>query len=325
MMTDLPPGYPYQSITAPFSSPFPPFHIPAPTAANTEIVPPHRSPAPLPSARLHSRLLDADVKPQKLESSKTGSFLKQEPDVEQPRVDVTPQAVGPLRRSCSPALARPDREEDGEAPAPQSQPPPLLAPSPPRLQGERREEVREEEKDTGQIKMEASSQSCRAAYPPLPPPRTESEPKPEVSDGPEQYPSCVAADSERREPSQTHRPLGEIPSAACEHERPATPTGSHTPSSRETVKETPPPTADSPLLLEDPMAGLFALLAASEMAEARPNTPPTLTLIAPIDSAPMGADCSSTGALEMVALEGMALLSQMAQREIEHIRLEQGE
>lgn len=73
------------------------------------------------------------------------------------------------------------------------------------------------------------------------------------------------------------------------------------------------------------MAGLFALLAASEMAEARPNTPPTLTLIAPMDSAPMGADCSSTGALEMVALEGMALLSQMAQREIEHIRLEQGE
>ncbi|KAL6103290.1 tnrc18 [Pungitius sinensis] len=328
--SDLPAGYPYQSITAPFSSPFPPFHIPPLTAANTEIVPPHRSPAPLPSAPLHSRLLDADVKPQKLESSKTGSFLKQEPDVEQPRLDVTPQLVGPLRRSCSPVLPSQDREEGGEAPKPQSQPLPLLAPSPPRLQCERREEVREEEKDTGQIKMESSSHSCQAAYL-LPPPLTEAEPKPEVIDGPEQYPSCIAADSERQELSQPRRPLGEIPSApVCEHERPATPTRPHTPSNKESVKETPvypPPAAEPPLPLvigpEDPMAGLFALLAASEMAQARPNTPPILTLIPPIDSSPMGADCSSTGALEMVALEGMALLSQMAQREMEHIRLEQ--
>ncbi|KAM8845546.1 trinucleotide repeat-containing gene 18 protein isoform 1-T2 [Spinachia spinachia] len=329
--SDLPPGYPYQSITAQFNSPFPPFHIPAPTAANTEIVPPHRSPAPSPSARLHSRLLDPDVKPQKLESSKTGSFLKHEPEVEQPRLDVTPQPVCPLRRSCSPVLASRDPEGDGEAPQPQSQPLPLLAPSPPRLQGERREEVREEEKDTGQIKMEASSHSCQAAYPLPPPPTTEAEPKPEVIEGPEPYHLCVAADSERQESSQTRRSLEEIPSAVCEDKRPATPARSHTPSNKESVKETPvyhpPPTAVSPPALvigpEDPMAGLFALLAASEMAQARPNTPPVLVLLPPIDRSPMGADCSSTGALEMVALEGMALLSQMAQREMEHIRLEQ--
>ncbi|TNN47649.1 Trinucleotide repeat-containing gene 18 protein [Liparis tanakae] len=68
------------------------------------------------------------------------------------------------------------------------------------------------------------------------------------------------------------------------------------------------------------MAGMLALLAASEMAQARPDTLPTLTLIG---HASIGAHGSSTGALEMVALEGMALLSQMAQREMEHIRLEQ--
>lgn len=72
------------------------------------------------------------------------------------------------------------------------------------------------------------------------------------------------------------------------------------------------------------MAGMFALLTASEMARARPSTPPTPTLIPQIENPPGGPDCSSAGALEMVALEGMALLSQMAQQDMEHISLDQG-
>lgn len=304
-VTDLPPGYPYQSITAPFGSPFPPYHIPTPAGENAEAVPPRRScspasAAPLPSAHLHPRLLDADIKPQKLEPSKTGSFLKQEPGVEQPRLAVTPEPFGPLRPSCSPVRADKDRAEDeGEA---------LHVPSPPPQQDR---EVREEEKD--QIKMEVSSYSCQAAYP-SPPPLKEAEPKPEVTQDPDRYPPpCIAVDADSQETSRI-----KTSSVACEHPDAAVSSGL-----KESAAEPlPSSSSSSPLSLavspEDPMAGMFALLTASEMAQARPDTPP-----AP-EPLPVGADCSGAGPLEMVALEGMALLSQMAQQEMENISQEQG-
>lgn len=320
-MTDLPHGYPYQSIAAPYGSPYPPYHVPAASAANTEVVPPHRScspaaAAPLPSAHLlHSRLLDADVKPQKLEPSKTSSFLKQEAGTERPLLDMTPDHRGPRR----------GLPEDHGDPKPQTQPLPLLVPGPPRLLSERPEEVGRKDEEVGQIKTEASSYS----YPP-PPPLTKVEPKPEVIRDPGQFSPCAAAAiSDRRSSSQTCPPLERIPGAACEREQPDARIHSLAPGPKEHVNEAPaypPPPSVSPLPLvigpEDPMAGMFALLAASEMAQARPDTLPTLTLIGHASS---GADRSSTGALEMVALDGMALLSQMAQREMEHIRLEQGE
>ena len=169
--------------------------------------------------------------------------------------------------------------------------------------------------------MEVSSYSCQATYA-LPP---ESEPKPDVMKDPEHYPSCVAADSDNEE-------LQHITSAVCEQEQPHTPINSHTPSQKESVTETPvyhPSASNSPLPLiigpEDPMAGMFALLAASEIAQARPTTPPAPTLLPQIEIHSLGVDCSGAGALEMVALEGMALLSQMAQREMEQISMEQGE
>lgn len=332
-MTDLPPGYPYQSITAPFGSSFPPYHIPKPTAANTEVVPPHRSRSPasaasLPSAHLHSRLLDTDIKPQKLEPSKTGSFLKQEPGVEQHQLDMTPEPLGPLRRSRSPVRANQDREGDRETLKPQ--PLPLHVSSPPLQQGER--EVREEEKEGGQIKMEVSSYSCQAAYP-LPPPLTGAKPKAEVIKEPDRtrYPLCIATDSDSQKSAQMCGSLEQTTSVVCEPQQPDTPIKSHTPSQKESVTETPiyPPASNSPLPLligpEDPMAGMLALLTASEMAQAGPRTPPAPTLIPQTEDPPVGSDCCSTGPLEMVALEGMALLSQMAQREIESINLEQGE
>lgn len=338
IMTDLPPGYPYQSITAPFGSPFAPYHIPAPTAANPDVVPPHRShsppsASPLPPAHLHSRLLETDIKPRKLEPSKTGSFLKQEPDVEQPPLDLTPEPMGPLRRSCSPVRASQDREADREALKPQPQLISLHVPSPPPQLGETLEEVREEDQEGGPIKMEVSSYSCQAAYS-QPPPLTEAEPKTEVTKDPDrtQYPPCITADSDSQESDPICVSLEQNSSVVCEQKQPATPISSHTPSQKESVTETPvcpPPTSISPLPLvispEDPMAGMFALLRASEVAiQARPSTPPAPILTPETDNSSVGADFSGAESLEMVALEGMALLSQMAQSEMEHISQEQG-
>lgn len=179
--------------------------------------------------------------------------------------------------------------------------------------------------------MEVSSYSCQAAYP-LPPPLTEAEPKPEVIKDAKRYPSSITADSDSHESAQMCASLEETTSAVCEQEQPDTPINSITPSQKESVTETPvypPPTSNSPLPLvigpEDPMAGMLALLTASEMVQARPSTPPAPTLVPQIENPSMGVDCSSAGALEMVALEGMAMLSQMAQQEMEHISLEQGE
>ena len=240
--------------------------------------------------------------------------------MERPLLGVAPETLGPLR--CGPVRASQDRETDGEVSKPQ--PLPLYVPSPPPQRGERLEEVREEEKE--QIKMEVSSYTCQAAYPP-PPLLTEAEPKPKAIKDPEQtrYPPCITADCQ--ESAQKSVLLEQTAGAVCEQEQPDTPVDSHTPNQKELVPETPvypPSPSNSPLPLvfgpEDPMAGMLALLAASEMANyTRPDTPPAPILLPQIELLPVGADCSGAGPLEMVALEGMALLSQMAQREMEQI------
>lgn len=309
---DLPPGYPYQSITAPFGSPFPSYHIPASTGANTEVVPLRRSRSPpsassLPSAHLHPRLLDADIKPQKLELSKTGSFLKREPGVEQ-----TCEALGPLRRSCSPVGGSQERAE-----ALRPQPIPLLVPSPP-PQDERLQRVEEEGKEGDQIKQEVSSYSCQAACPP-PSLLKEAEPKQEVIKDPDrtQFSSGITLASDGQESVQMCASLEQTTGAVCEAERP------DSPSQEDRVTESPSSPPPPLICPEDPMAGMFALLTASEMAgEARPSTPPAPTLEPQIEDSSVAADCSG---LEMVALEGMALLSQMVQSDVEHISKEDGQ
>lgn len=329
-MTDLPPGYPYQSITAPFGSPFPPYHIPTPTGENAEAVPPRRvcSPAlaaPLPSAHLHSRLLDTDIMPQKLEQSKSASFLKQEPDVEQGKLDITPEPLGPLQQSCSPAQVTQDNDDDREPPKPQPQPLPLHVPSPP-PQRARGLEIREEEKEEGQIKIEVSAYSCLTAYS-EPPTLTEAEPKSKVIKDPDQthYAECISTDSDRQELSQTCASLDQTTSASCEQEQPDSPVILDAPSPKESLVDPPlyplpAPTSPLPLVIssEDPMAGMLALLTASEIVHPLSITPPAPTLIPQIES------CSTAGPMEMVALEGMALLSQMAQQELENSHKEQG-
>jgi len=180
--------------------------------------------------------------------------------------------------------------------------------------------------------MEVSSYSCQAAYAP-PPPLAEAEPKPQVTKEPDrtQYPSVITADSDKQEVSQMCVSVEETTNAVFEEEQPDTLIKSLSPSQKETICEPPVyplPASNSPLPLvissEDPMGGMLALLTASEMAQARPRTPPTPTLISQVETPPVGSDCSSAGPLEMVALEGMAMLSQMAQQEIEHISQEQG-
>lgn len=257
------------------------------------------------------------------------SFLKQEPGVEQPRIDLMPEPLGPLRRSSSPSPAGQDRERDGNALKRAPQLRPLRVCSPPRQQAEQLEGIREKEREGGQIKMEVSSYSCQAAYP-LPLSLTEAEAKPEVIKDPERYPPCTAADSDGQESAEIC--VSQTASAECKQRQPDLPINLHSPSQKETASEPPvcaPPTADSPLPLvtgpEDPMAGMIALLTASEMAQARPSTPPTPTLLPQVENSLGSPNCSGAGALEMVALEGMALLSQMAQQEMENIGLDQGE
>lgn len=257
------------------------------------------------------------------------TILKQEPRTDHPEADPTPEPLGPLRVGCSPELTNQDRDRDMLKPkAPLL---PLHASSPPPQQAERREEVREDEKKEEQIKMEASSYSGHMAYSLPPLPLSEAQPKPELVKDPEGYPTCASADPQSRESAQTCSTQEPASSAAaCSLTRPDTPINLLTPSPQEAVGETsecPPPTSTSPPPLvigaEDPMAGMFALLTASEMASARPGTPPAPTLLPQTEDPSAVPD--TTGALEMVALEGMALLSQMAQQEMESISQEHGE
>ncbi|XP_037544799.1 trinucleotide repeat-containing gene 18 protein [Nematolebias whitei] len=313
---DLPPGYPYQSITAPYGSPFRPYHVSASTAENTDRSCSPALAASLPSAYCHSRLLDADIKPQKLEPSKTGTFLKQEPGEEQHCPDVTPEHLSVLHQSFSPDQA--SRYIDVERQTPKALPLLLHDPSPPALQ-DKGLQVREEEKEEEDpIKMEASSRSCHAAND-VSPACAEAAPKPEVIKDSDQtpYQSSITAEPDVQEPSQMCVSLEQTTSTVCEQEQP------DASCLTESTCELPALSPPLPLVFgpDDPMGGMFALITASEIAQARASSPPPPTLVLQVENPPVGSDLSCAGALEMVALEGMALLSQMGQHEAEpHIQ-----
>lgn len=315
-MSDLPPGYPYQSITAPYGSPFHTYHISASTSGNTDRSCSPAVAAPLPSAHRHSRLLDEDIKPQKLEPSKTGSFLKREPDEEQYRPDVTPEALVVLPQSRSPDQA--SRYIDVERQTPKAQP--LHAPSPPTQPGKGLQ-VGEEEQEGGPVKMEVSSYSCQAANV-VSPACAETEPKPEVLKDSDQthYPSSITAEADSQDRAQMCVSLEQTASSVCEQEQP------DTSCLKESTCEPPARGSPPPLVIstEDPMGGMFALITASEMAQARSSSPSPPTLLLQVEHPPVGSDLSGAGALEMVALEGMALLSQIGQHESEPSALDEG-
>lgn len=306
-MSEIPPGYPYQSITAPYGSPFP-YHIPPPAGGTPEercsCSPASADALPPPHCRL--RLLEADIKPQKLELSTAGPFLKQESCAGRPRGGPSPELLSPPQ-SLSPVQTSQDAE-DRPAPKLHPQPLPLHARSPPLLQNEELENDLAEDEDGVSVKMEASSCSCRGAYD-APPLLVEAVPRPEISEELDRapYPPTITAESDERQ------------------RQPDATVGKFSPRLTETVSEPSEPTP--PLLSsEDPMGGMLVLLTASEMA--RPSTPPAPTLVSQLELQsldPLDPACSRAGPLEMVALEGMALLSQMAQQEMENICQEKGE
>lgn len=244
-------------------------------------------------------------------------YLKQETGTVPRRHDGVPESPSPLCRSCSPVVAKQDREDGSDVTKPQLLP--LQASSPPHQQCERKEE-----KEGGPVKMEVSSYSCKASY--ALPPLTEAEPQPEVIRAPEGYLSWTAADAQTQESALMSQE--QTSTSACAENQPDAAINLLTPSQREPGSQSPgssAPVSNSTLPVpEDPMAGMLALLTASEMARAHPCSP-AATLTAQMESSPLTPDCGSTGALEMVALEGMALLSQVAQQEMDPLSHDQGE
>ncbi|XP_064815556.1 uncharacterized protein LOC135531437, partial [Oncorhynchus masou masou] len=169
-------------------------------------------------------------------------------------------------------------------------------PCPPPTQPQE-QQSEEEEEEAGAVKMEVLTYGCRGAYQ-LPPSVPKVETKPEVTEksSPAHYPSCTTASSER----PAFRP-GPEPQASS-----------------------PPPLSPSPLNIvpDDPMAGMMTLLAASQMTQA---VPPALPTLPQTEASSLGRDVASPGCLEVWALEGMTLLSDMASLEMDRIQLEQGE
>lgn len=219
------------------------------------------------------------------------------------RHDALPEAPSPLCRRCSPKR---DREDSGEAARPE-----LRLSSPPQQERERPEEVGKEEEESGPIKMEASSYPCKPSYPL--PPHTEAQPQPEAVRAPEGYPPRTAAEPQSQGAALTS-PEHTSTSARAD-KQPDHAVDLLAPRQGEIGRDSPPtsPPIAKPTLPvpEDPMAGMLALLAASEMAPAHPCSPaPTPTV---------------SGALEMVALEGMALLSQVVQQDVEPLSPDRGE
>ncbi|KAK6312630.1 hypothetical protein J4Q44_G00182940 [Coregonus suidteri] len=248
---DITPGYPYQSITAPFGAPFPPRPLTQPAGLNT-----HPQVSTLPRATA------PDVKPRGPElRPDQGTSLKRDPDQEPPQLGMKRQTE---------------------------------------------EEEEEEEEEAGAVKTEVSTYGCRAAYqlPPSVPEKVEIKPEVTKKLSPARYPSCTTTASSER---LTFRPSPD--------------THPHT-SSPPPLSPSPPPPSPLNIVPEDPMAGMIALLAASQMTQA---APPVLLPSLLQTEASLGRDVASPGCLEAWAMEGMALLSHMASLEMDRIQLEQGE
>ncbi|CAB1350380.1 unnamed protein product, partial [Coregonus sp. 'balchen'] len=330
---DITPGYPYQSITAPFGAPFPPRPLTQPAGLNT-----HPPVSTLPRATA------PDVKPRGPElRPDQGTSLKRDPDQEPPQLGMSPAALGPLLQTSGP-LTLSHVERDGEpslkhthlththtqlhthpslkhthlththtqlhtphASLPSAPQP--CAPLPPTHPQERQteeEEEEEEEEEAGAVKTEVSTYGCRAAYqlPPSVPEKVEIKPEVTKKLSPARYPSCTTTASSER---LTFRPSPD--------------THPHT-SSPPPLSPSPPPPSPLNIVPEDPMAGMIALLAASQMTQA---APPVLLPSLLQTEASLGRDVASPGCLEAWAMEGMALLSHMASLEMDRIQLEQGE
>ncbi|KAG9349796.1 hypothetical protein JZ751_026149, partial [Albula glossodonta] len=333
---EIPPGYPYQSITAPFGSHYPYLLQPA-AAADADGLAPD---VPLPAETSEHLAASADVKAVRLLSPATaepsrvsgtrrtledGPALKEEPGLEDSKEVLGPAGLGPLHSGMAlPPMASQDHhaisEQEGHSRGAV-------------LQEEAQEEEEGEAEERRKVKLEELSiQSCQTPHQ-VTELVSEMASVEEVQKGtscvterdidfPVQHREAQAQVFGLQQPART-------PSPHCEAvlESPGTELVEERSDSAEHLCEaqplyTPfPPVALPPMdqldiRPDDPMAGMMALVTASELPQAcsLPTVPGT----------PGWVIGSSTSLLplEASALEGIALLSEIAELEQERRRNE---
>ncbi|KAL0197258.1 hypothetical protein M9458_005798, partial [Cirrhinus mrigala] len=316
----IPPGYPYQSITAPFGSHYPYLLQPA-AAADADGLAPD---VPLPAETSEHLATAADVKPQHLcspvvveplqasrepESLKEGgTVFKKEPNLEDSK-DVlsqdslrlapitTQDSSAPTEAKAHPrdtAIPSPEEESDQEdeeavkIEAASSSHPGLYETS--RLDSERTTGVETTEPSTGLVdKVYKSSSSSYTDTHHV------------VCDLQPAHPSSDLSDS--LNPLDLRDPVPDAPHLESKLDNPFLPNSS--------PLHLQPSSAPVAILPEDPMAGMFALVTASELPQAG-----AVSILADACSS-RSELCAGVSPLESTALEGMALLSQMAELEMQ--------
>ena len=339
---EIPPGYPYPPLTTPFASHYPYLLQPAAAADADGLAP--DVPLPAETSEHLAVVATTDVKPRHLCSpvvveplqasreleaaERRSASPKQEPELEDCKEGLSHEGLAALSRSGLAPQAICMEDATGPADLEVQDRVAVL----PRL-----EDRMDSTEDGGTIKVEVASSSsygCVQPYliPDVPVPVLDSRPKMEV---PERYisltdsafqplvgpPEACPQESEMVYPSEQAVPTPEQLGVACELREPVPVCASAPASPDEPLQSdnlfpthtSPPPLhlalplACSPavtILSEDPMAGLFALVAASELPQAG-------SLFVP-------AECSAiVTPLESSALEGIALLSQLAELEME--------
>ncbi|KAG7459991.1 hypothetical protein MATL_G00216470 [Megalops atlanticus] len=318
---EAPSGYPYQSLTSPFGSHYPYLLQPA-AAADADGLAPD---VPLPAETPERSAAAADVKPRRLRSPAVVEPLlasrEELPVKEEPGLEDSKDELGPLR-SAVPAPVITSRDPRAAA-TPESCS--LGTAVPP--EGGAMEEEEEEEEEGRKVKLEeVSVQSCQASYQ-VPAAGPVSEADSEVPEGSASPVGLDRVPSERAGESQAQSSvLGEPDHPLCQPEEDAVGRELEEPApeasdSMEATCEAPfltltghpplplrPPSPD--IAPEDPMAGMIALVAASELPQACPLPTPTDMKESPSDAI----------ALESADMAGMTLLGEVAELELERRR-----
>lgn len=323
-MAEIPPGYPYQSITAPFGSPYPYLLQPA-AAADADGLAPD---VPLPAEA--SELSDAaDVKAVRLLSPaadelrqtsederpvEDGAVLKEEPGLEDSKQVLSQACLGPPHAH----LALPPIISQGHHVVPEQES---------HSTGKVLHTEEQEEQDEGKL-QELSVQTCHALQQAS---ALVSETSPEVEAG--EGTSC-ASDGVVDTPAQYSEPQAEILSVQQPEEETLSPPvevdlepleatellverSDETEPVCQTQPVAPlaqdglPPLGPVHIQPEDPMAGMMALVTASEL----PQACSLLALPGTLSADPRRS--AGILPLEAAALEGIALLSEIAELELQ--------
>ncbi|XP_051569961.1 trinucleotide repeat-containing gene 18 protein-like isoform X2 [Myxocyprinus asiaticus] len=321
MYPEIPPGYPYQSITAPFGSHYPYLLQPA-AAADADGLAPD---VPLPAETSKHLESAADVKPRHLcspvvveplqasrdpESMEESSpQLKKEPSLEENKDTLTQDVLRPLHSVSGAASITPQDSSTT-----------IEAEAHPRSTATPENEENQDGKEA--IKVEVSSSSHPGLYNTS---RTDSErittaEAAESSVGLEDQaykPSSSHTDvscdvqleyppldlSDRLKPVELQEPAPDALDLVFKHDDLFLPYNS--------PPHLQPSSAPVPILPEDPMAGMIALVTASELPQAG-----AVSILTEACSS-RSELCLGVSSLESTALEGMALLSQIAELEIQ--------